>query len=41
MAGNLLDPVSMSDVIPSPAQTLDFDDETLRGMKRYNLKCQK
>ena len=41
VAGNLLDTVNMSDVIPPPAQKLDFDDDTLRGRKRYNLKCQK
>ena len=41
VAGNLLDTVNISDVIPPPAQTLDFDNDTLRGRKRYNLKCQK
>ena len=34
VAGNLLDTVNEADVIPPPAQTLEFDDDTLRGRKK-------
>ena len=38
-AGDSSDAVNRSDVIPPPAQTLNFDVEMLRGMKRHNFQC--
>lgn len=32
VAGNLLDTVNVTDVTPPPAQTLEFDDDTLRAI---------
>ena len=35
--GNSSDAVNRSDVTPPPAQTLNFDVETLRGLERHNF----
>ena len=37
VVGNLLDTVNVTDVIPPPVQTLEFDDDTLRDRKRHVL----